>query len=190
MDSNIEKIIEAISQEARDEVDRISENSRKNVDEIEKLYEKEAALDRDEIMGKAEREVGEVRQRSRSQMGMETRNIRLDAKRRIMEKVFARAEEKLASLPDDQRKTLYERLIKKYSSSGQVVVQMNERDGRMYRQKLSVPGIVIKYDEEVGSFLGGVIIKEGDVEISCTFEALVKEAKQARETEIAQMLFS
>ena len=73
MDSNIEKIIEAISQEARDEVDRISENSRKNVDEIEKLYEKEAALDRDEIMGKAEREVGEVRQRSRSQMGMETR---------------------------------------------------------------------------------------------------------------------
>lgn len=189
-ENNIEKIIGAIIGEAREEGERIRQNGKKSVEEIRKLYKKEAQMDREEIMGKAEREVREIQQRSLSQMGMETRNVRLSTKRKLMESVFAQAEERLMGFSDQQRKELYEKLIKRYSSSHQVTVQLNRRDKEAFVGKLQVPGMVIRYDEEIGSFSGGVIIKEGDVEVGCTFEALVAEAKRAEETKVAEMLFS
>ena len=45
-------------------------------------------------------------------------------------------------------------------------------------------------DDNAGSFAGGLIIKEKDTEINCTFEVIIENAKKEMESEIASMLFS
>ena len=186
---NISKILDAISQEAEAEADRIIENGEKSCREIRKLCEEEAAAKCKSIIGRAEKTAREIERRSISQAGIEIRNIRLAARREILDKAFSAAEKKLADFDKEGRKALYERCIEKYSSSD-ITVQMNVRDRAEIGSKLKVKGKNIRMDKNCGSFSGGIIIKESSCEMNCTFEALVENARKAMEIEIADILFS
>lgn len=190
MMENISKILDAISQEAGVEADRIIENGEKNCREIRRACEEEAAAKCESIIARAEKRVREIERRSISQAGMEIRNIRLAARREMLDKAFSAAAGKLAALDKEARKTLYERCIEKYSCGSDITVQMNMRDSAELGSKLKVKGKNIGIDKNCGSFIGGLIIKESRTETNCTFEALVENAKKDMEPEIASVLFS
>ena len=109
MMENISKILDAISQEAEAEADRIIENGEKSCREIRKLCEEEAAAKCKSIIGRAEKTAREIERLSISQAGIEIRNIRLAARREILDKAFSAAEKKLADFDKEGRKALYER---------------------------------------------------------------------------------
>ena len=113
---SISKILDAISAQSLAETDKIMESSRQEAEELQKLYEKEALKARDNILSKANAEADGIRQRNLSQAGIESRNLLLSARRETIEKVFAKAAERLASMPDTEKKALYEKLISRYSS--------------------------------------------------------------------------
>ena len=69
----IERITEAILREAGEEADRIAENCKKDIIEIEKLYEKEARVSESNILRAAEKKANEIRQRSISGARIEAR---------------------------------------------------------------------------------------------------------------------
>lgn len=186
----ISKILDAIADEAKAEADKIIESGKKNAEETFRLYEKEARIDEDSIFEKAERKAQEIQQRSLSQAGIESRNIKLSARRKALEQTFAMAAEKLVNTAPDKKKALYERLISQFSSSDKVVVQLSQKDRSDFGKKLKVKGIQISLDEEDGSFSGGLVIKEQDLETNCTFEVMIEKAKQEMESEIAAMLFA
>ena len=121
---SISKILDAISAQSLAETDKIMESSRQEAEELQKLYEKEALKARDNILSKANAEADGIRQRNLSQAGIESRNLLLSARREAIEKVFAKAAERLASMPDTEKKALYEKLISRYSGSDEVIVQL------------------------------------------------------------------
>ena len=45
-------------------------------------------------------------------------------------------------------------------------------------------------DSEAGDFLGGLILREGEIETNCTFEVMIKDTKKEKESEIAAALFA
>lgn len=187
---SISKIIDAISAEGEAAAEKILESSRKSAEETIKLYEKEARIDEGEILKRAERQTEEIRQRSLSQAGIESRNIKLSAKREALEKTFELAEAKLAEFSPEKKKALYEKLIERFAEGKEVVVQLNEKDAKELGGKLEVKGVSITLDKEAGAFAGGLIIKEGDMETNCTFEVIIEDSKKSMESKIAAMLFS
>lgn len=187
---SISKIIDAISAEGEAAAEKILESSRKSAEETIKLYKKEARIDEEEIIKRTERQTEEIRQRSISQAGIESRNIRLSAKRKALEKTFKLAEEKLNEFSPEKKKALYEKLIERFAEGKDVVVQLNEKDMKELGGKLEVKNISVSLDKEAGAFNGGLIIKEGAMETNCTFEVIIEDSKKAMESKIAAMLFS
>ena len=187
---SVSKILYAISAESRAAADRILENGRNNAAEMRKLSDREAQLAEERIIAEAEKTAGEIRQRSISQAGIESRNIRLKAKREALTQAFDKAGERLAGLAADQKKELYQRLILKYSSSREVNIQLNEADKKAFGSRMKADGIKVRVDDEAGSFSGGLIIREKDIETNCTFEVILEAARKEMETEIAAVLFS
>ena len=55
---------------------------------------------------------------------------------------------------------------------------------------MKADGIKVRVDDEAGSFSGGLIIREKDIETNCTFEVILEAARKEMETEIAAVLFS
>ena len=186
---SVSKILDAISAESRAAADRILENGRNNAAEMRKLSDREAQLAEEKIIAEAEKTAGEIRQRSISQAGIESRNIRLKAKREALTQAFDKAGERLAGLAADQKKELYQRLILKYSSR-EVNIQLNEADKKAFGSRMKADGIKVRVDDEAGSFSGGLIIREKDIETNCTFEVILEAARKEMETEIAAVLFS
>lgn len=187
---SISKILDAILAEGNAEAEKILESGKKNAEETFRLYEKEARMDEDSIFEKAERKAQEIRQRSLSQAGIESRNIKLSARREALEQTFAMAAGKLTDIEPDKKKALYEKLIAQYSSSREVVIRLNEKDRGDFGKKLKVKGVRISLDEENGTFSGGFIMKEQALETNCTFEVMIENAKKEMESEIAAMLFA
>lgn len=85
---SISKILDAITAEGEAEAEKILENGRKSAEEAFKLYEKEARMDEDDIFEKAEQRAREIQQRSLSQAGIESRNIKLSARRNALEQTL------------------------------------------------------------------------------------------------------
>lgn len=187
---SISKILDAISAQSLAETDKIMESSRQEAEELQKLYEKEALKARDNILSKANAEADGIRQRNLSQAGIESRNLLLSARREAIEKVFAKAAERLASMPDTEKKALYEKLISRYSGSDEVIVQLNSNDKDKLGRKIKPDGMKMTIDKENGDFSGGLIIKEKTTETNCTFEVMVENAKKEMVSEVAAMLFS
>ena len=187
---SISKILDAISAQSLAETDKIMESSRQEAEELQKLYEKEALKARDNILSKANAEADGIRQRNLSQAGIESRNLLLSARRETIEKVFAKAAERLASMPDTEKKALYEKLISRYSGSDEVIVQLNSNDKDKLGRKIKPDGVKMTIDKENGDFSGGLIIKEKTTETNCTFEVMVENAKKEMVSEVAAMLFS
>ena len=187
---SISKILDAISAQSLAETDKIMESSRQEAEELQKLYEKEALKARDNILSKANAEADGIRQRNLSQAGIESRNLLLSARREAIEKVFEKAAERLASMPDTEKKALYEKLISRYSGSDEVIVQLNSNDKDKLGRKIKPDGVKMTIDKENGDFSGGLIIKEKTTETNCTFEVMVENAKKEMVSEVAAMLFS
>ena len=187
---SISKILDAISAQSLAETDKIMESSRQEAGELQKLYEKEALKARDNILSKANAEADGIRQRNLSQAGIESRNLLLSARREAIEKVFEKAAERLASMPDTEKKALYEKLISRYSGSDEVIVQLNSNDKDKLGRKIKPDGVKITIDKENGDFSGGLIIKEKTTETNCTFDVMVENAKKEMVSEVAAMLFS
>ncbi len=187
---SISKILDAISAQSLAETDKIMESSRQEAEELQKLYEKEALKARENILLKANAEADGIRQRNLSQAGIESRNLLLSARREAIEKVFEKAAERLASMPDTEKKALYEKLISRYSSSDEVIVQLNSNDKDKLGRKIKPDGVKITIDKENGDFSGGLIIKEKTTETNCTFDVMVENAKKEMVSEVAAMLFS
>ena len=183
-------LLEAIYGESREAAERILENSRKSAAEMKLSYEKEAQAAKKSIMADAEKYAGEIRQRNISQAGIESRNIKLMARRKALREAFDSAEEKLAGLSWQQKRKMYEKLISEYSTGREVTVQLSEDDKKLLGNKLKVEGIRIRIDDQAGDFTGGLIIREDDIETNCTFEVIIDSIRRDMEPEVAAILFS
>lgn len=192
---NISKILDAISAEGRAEADKIRTAGAKSAEEIRKLYQEEASIEEESILKKARKEAEEILQRGSSQAGITSRNIRLTARRQALEDTFTLALERMMQLPDKTKQDLYAKLIGTYTGGTEVTVQLNQADSETLGKKLVNKaeknyGIKVTVGEEPGAFLGGLILREGEIETNCTFEVMIQDTKKEKESEIAAVLFA
>ena len=193
----IEKITQRILEDARREAEDIAAQARQKADEIARQYARQAEQEAQAILTRGEKAAAERLERLESAAGMERSKMLLAAKQQVLGEAFDLALEKLCSLPEEEYIALLTNLALKAARSGkeqlifsavdrarvgkQAVMAVNERLGEQGKLTLS---------EQTRNIRGGFIMSDGDVEVNCAFETLVRMQRETLEKEVADVLFA
>ena len=113
----------------------------------------------------------------------------------MRERAFAAALKQLSELPDGEYGGLLAGLAAKASSTGREEVILSQKDRARYGKQ-----VVTQANERLGDghltlsvqtrpIRGGLILSDGDVEVNCTFETLVRLLRGEMDRTVVEVLF-
>ena len=160
----IEKITGRIAADAGREIDDINAQARSQADEILARYEAQAKRESEEILARGRRNADE----------------------RV---------EQLVELPEKEYVDLLADLAVKASSTGREAVIFSQKDRARYGKAVVTQANErlkdghLTMSEQSRPIKGGLILSDGDVEVNCTFETLVRLQRGEMDREVAKVLF-
>lgn len=178
---------EAILSEGRKEEEKILNKSIKEAEETGKLLIEKTKL---ESVTRAERVI--------SNAELKVRNSKLEAKQKVLDKVFEEALEKLTQISGEEHlKFIKESILAldieedeeliigrdNTDVTAEFVSQINAELSKMGK-KASV-----KLSSEKRDFKGGFVLEKEGIEINNTFEALIMSLRDELEADVANVLF-
>ena len=130
---------------------------------------------------------------------MEAKKLLLQTKQELLSAAFDSALEKIKNMDNTQFERLMTKLMINLVETGDEAVIISEADKKRLSPeflyyvnrtiaKEQVPCNVTMSDE-VRDIPSGFILKRGDVEINATFEALLRQKKDALSAEVVKILF-
>lgn len=193
--NGIEKITSQISADAQKEIDALAAAARLQADEITGRYAQQAERECGEILARGRRSAAEREERLGSMAQLECRKLELAAKQEMLAKAYDKALEQLLSLPDEEYTALLAGLAVKASSTRREEVILSQKDRTRFGKQ-----VVTQANEKLGdgkltlsgqtrSIQGGLVLSDGDVEVNCTFETLVRLQRGTMDREVAALLF-
>ena len=198
--SNLENLSAKIIEDANNKAEAILKESRDNEILIVANKTKEAELIKNQMIEKAKIEANTVKQRIISNAQLTVRNEKLVAMQKMIDKVFATAEEKLLAISESE----YLELIKRYLLSMPIVGNEEIILPGKYKSVVSDEYLSeintalensgkigqIKLSSENRNIESGFIILKNGIEINNTFESLVNSLRDELESEIVKELFN
>jgi len=196
----INKITDRIAAETREEITAIqvetAEKCRVIKEEYKKIAEEEywkivraGTLDRDLYL-----------QRLASTAAMESKKSILTMKQDAVSRIFEESEKRICNLPDEQYVDFLSRLAGNAAGTGLEEIVFNAKDKANYAKAvvkaaneiLKKRGLLPKLtvSEQTGNFKGGLMVKQGDIEVNCTVEKLIELSRGELAAQIAEILFS
>ena len=192
--NGIERILQRIQSEAQTEIDEILKKAREEADAIQNRYQMQAENESAELNLKKQKAAEEQEERLISVAQMESRKIILATKQEMVEKAYALALEKLCSMPEEQRISVLADLLVRASSSGREEVIFSPEDqprvGKAaVKAANDASGKQLTLSSETRPIKGGFILKDGNIEMNCTFDTLVRLQKTGTAGMVAKKLF-
>lgn len=191
--NGIEKIIARIRQDAQTEIDALMEKARAEAAGVEETFRREAQAEAETLAAKAQKTAAEREERMVSSAQMEKRKTLLAARQQMIEQAYETALEELCTLPHaDYVETLTALLLRASARGNEEVIFCKadrERVGEEAVAAANARGKQLILSEETRPVRGGFILKDGNVEINCSFETLVRLQKSQSAAEVAAILF-
>lgn len=193
--TGIEKIIDRILGDAQAEVDATLSQAKAQADEITAKYTAQAEREYKDLTAKGAVAAAERESHLNSSAQMEAKKLMLFAKQEMLDKAFEEALRQLNSLPDDQMTALLAKLAQRASTTGteQIILSgaVKDRLGNAVVAKANKEGnLHLTLSQQSGPFQGGLLLSDGDVEVNCTFDTLVRLTRGEISGQVAQALFN
>ena len=191
----IEKITGRIAADGAQEAQAILDEARAQAEAITARYEAQAQRESEEILARGRRNADERVERLASVAQLDARKLELAAKQEMLSKAYDLALEQLVNLPDKEYVKLLADLAVKASVTGKEAVIFSQKDRTRYgKQVVTQANERLKdghltLSEQTRNIKGGLILADGDVEVNCTFETLVRLQRGTLEREVAGVLF-
>lgn len=200
MMTGIEKITQRIAGDAQQEAAAVVAQAQAQADEILARYQAQADQTAQDIKTRGSKQAAERRSRLVSAAEMERRQQLLAAKQEMLDKAFSLAMEQLRNLPEREYIDLLAQLTAKASSTGREQLIFCPADRARYGVKIATRAnsllekagreAHLTLSQQTRDFLGGVVLADGNVEVNCTFETLVRLARGSVSGEVAKVLFA
>lgn len=193
--NGIEKITGRIASDAAQEIESIQAEARRQAEEITAWYAGQAERESQELLERGRRSAEERVERLASVAQLEARKLELAAKQEMLSKAYDKALEQLLNLPDQEYTALLADLAVKASSTGQEAVILSQKDRTRFGKQVVTLANEKRKDGrltlsgETRSIQGGLVLSDGDVEVNCTFETLVRLQRGELDREISKLLF-
>ena len=195
----IEKITGRIAEDVGREIDELTAEARRQADEIAARYDAQAKRECEDILARGRRNADERVERLASVAQLECRKLELAAKQELLQQSFDAALEELCALPQERYITLLSTLAVEASSSGRERMILSARDAdRLGEEIVKAANAALQragrrgeltLSQETRPIPGGFILAEGDVELNCAFDTLVRLQREKLEKEVAAILF-
>ena len=197
--NNIEKITGKILADAQAEADRIAAEAEARCREIEEKSEADAQEAYWQAVRLGTDKAKVRRERLMSVAELEAKKQILRAKQELVTAAFTHAADKLRQLPQEAYVSLLAMMAAAASETGREEIVLSARDretvgaaivsqaNAALADKGAAAGLTLSQDtRETG---GGLILRNGNIEMNCTFDAVVNERKNEMTAPVARVLF-
>lgn len=194
--ANLNNLTSKILKDAEERKESILSSAEEEKNKIlSKKIAKAKELER-EIIQKAEAEAKSKKDRILSSAKLRVRNNKLSAKQDVIQEVFEKSIDSLASISGDDFLRFIKHSILSLGKIGEQNLILNKNGLEVVdltfiydlNQSLGENGN-IKLSQNPGNFKGGFILEKDGIEINNTYEALVSSLKNELEFEVASVLF-
>lgn len=197
--NGIEKITERIAQDASAEIQAIEAEAKAKCDEIAAASDKAAQEEYWKLFKQGTKDAENRLERLGSVAALEAKKRILAEKQALISQTFDRAVELLLALPADEYTALLARLAADSASSGSEEIILSPADKEQYGKavcqkanellKARGKSAAIALADETRNIRGGLILREGNIEVNCSFEVLVGSYKSELSSSVAEVLF-
>ena len=192
--NGIDKITQRIGADTQAEIDRILADAAAQAEAAADKFRTQAEAEDRDLLAKSERAAAEREERLVSAAQMEARKTVLAAKQAVMEETYAKALEKLRNLPEARYVEVLTELLLQAAPHGMGEVLFSAQDRETVGQAAvdaanGKSGGKLTLSGETAPIQGGFILKDGNVEVNCAFDTLVRLQKAETAGQVAQRLF-
>lgn len=196
----INKITERIKEETREEIAAMQAETAEKCRGIKEAYDKIAQDEYWNLVRAGVKESELQVQRMNSTAVMESKKSILAMKQDAVSRIFEEAKKRICNLPEDRYVSFLANLAGNAASTGLEEIVFNERDKQQYSKAVSkaaneilkkrglLPKLTVS--ESTGNFMGGLVIKQGDIEVNCSVEKLVELSRVELSSQVAEVLFA
>ena len=173
---NAKKDASLVKKEGYDEAVSILKTAKANASETEKC-----------AVSRAEDLVESIEKKELSSVKLQCKRIELDAKKKIIDKVFVSVEEKVSKLDLTAKKRIYDDLLKRLTDEMDIgCIFVNPKDSAIIR---SIAPKTIEIEES--DISGGMIVenKSKNIRIDATFDNLLEQVREDSLKTVSQILF-
>jgi len=195
----IEGILEKITRNAEEKASAITEEGRLKRREILSRAEAQARDISERIIEEARAKAELERRRSSVSARLEHRKEVLQQKQKLVEDCFQAALEDLANLPAEEYRALIRKMLLNLVSSGDERVLISPHD-----EKRIDPAFLDRINDELKAagkqgnlrlegtsptVRGGFVLRTEEVEVDCSFGALLAQLREEVQSDVAGILF-
>lgn len=185
----LKDILNSIEERLQQELDKIEDEEKKTTEEIKKKMKEEEKKTLNELTEQKKQKLHDMKQKMETIFKMESRNLTLEAKTKLINQVFEGAINTLRELPEKEyKKWLVSQLKSIPFDSGEIIPAKGRE--KITQEAMKECKLNFKL-ASAGDFSGGFIAQSEDMEINNMFESIVyKQLKSNLELKVAKILFS
>ena len=194
--NGIEKITARIETDAKNEIAEILREGEAKAAQICASYQTQADLAAKAADAAGKEAAQRQAERLESAAQMEAKQMLLAAKQSCLDEAFEKARQQLLDLPDGQYSDLLAKIAAKASRSGKEEIILSAKDNKRVGAKVvEKANTILKNGKltlsgETREMDGGLILRDGQVEVNCAFETQLRVLREEMTAEVASILFS
>ncbi|MDR1735881.1 MAG: hypothetical protein LBR85_03310 [Oscillospiraceae bacterium] len=198
----IERIIERIAGDARAEGEGKLAAARERADAMRRVSALTAEAQRQETVRKGETAAADRYERLVGMAETEARKKLLAVKQELIEEAFSRVTDALAAQSEEEKVAFLSALAAEGAVSGSEELVLTPADHTRFGKKVLENALAALKKAGKPAELrlssspraleggGGIVLRDGDIEINCSYGALVSAVKDDLTPEIAKILFA
>jgi len=198
--NGIERISKRLVADAEAEIAALNAETKQRCDAIRAEYEQKAQEEYQSRMAEGVKAAETRMQRLGSAAEMEAKKAILAFKQEMVAKAFADAAAQLVNLPEEQYVKFLAGQAARAAADGTEELIFNARDARRVGgavaeaanallEQRGVKG-ALTVSGETREISGGVIVRQGNIEVNCAVETLVQLRRSELASQVAEILFS
>jgi len=197
---SLEKILEKIVQDSDKEIRKIIDEAESRASRIIEEAGREAEKVVQELTREGIENARKVRERIVTLASLESRKRILGEKQRILAEVYREVEKRMRNLNGRDYRELVKKIMLQSCQTGEELVVVGKNDSKRIDEKLidSVNGELVKagkkgklkLSSEPASIADGFILKWGKIEISNSWENILRSLRERTEDEVIKLLFT
>lgn len=178
----LEEVKEEILNSARSDSGKIIEEAKNEAQQILSKATKRVTEYKNKLKEDKKKLIENLEKMKIAQARSEAKKLILEKKKGIIDTVFEKSKQKLASLSDNEREKYIQKLIEKAKNEMEIVtVYCNKKDKKFLQD----------FECQETDIIGGVIVENKDrsIRIDYSFETMLDNVKEASLQEISKILF-
>ncbi|MDK2892714.1 V-type ATP synthase subunit E [Methanohalophilus sp.] len=180
----LETVINDIMEVAQAEVAKMDAEAETEVSRILEDAKEEAKRIKGNILAKTENDIEKMRNQAISSANLEVKRRMLNARKELLEKVYSKAADSIASLTPSKNEELLKAIIDQYQENGTKIY--SNKDSEELVKKLST----LEYAGNINC-IGGVVIEndDGTVRFDYTYDSILNDVNERSLKQISDILF-